>query len=261
MGFYETEKLETSNPVELFAIHINGLWLYLTSFNEEISHGNNVYKPVQIKRSSIEVDSNDVDNELEIQLPIKSISARNILNSVYESVAEVVVYRGHKDLNDFLVLYTGMIIKKEIDKTYLKLVAMPTNYALERNGNRARYTRTCRHVLYESGCNLNRADHHTKASVIGQGSNALKLNVSLSKDYEGGFVDVVNVGKRMILSVNGDTIGITNGFNGSVKGKPCIVYKGCDKTTKCCRERFNNLANHGGYPFIPLKNIFNGSIQ
>lgn len=36
-----------------------------------------------------------------------------------------------------------------------------------------------------------------------------------------------------------------------VVGDSFVVYKGCDKTMTTCQNRFNNLANFRGFPFVP----------
>jgi len=36
-----------------------------------------------------------------------------------------------------------------------------------------------------------------------------------------------------------------------VEGDSFVVYKGCDKTLATCQNRFNNLANFRGFPFVP----------
>ena len=32
------------------------------------------------------------------------------------------------------------------------------------------------------------------------------------------------------------------------------MYKGCDRSIKMCRDRFDNDKNFGGYPIMPLDN-------
>jgi hypothetical protein len=36
-----------------------------------------------------------------------------------------------------------------------------------------------------------------------------------------------------------------------VAGDNFVVYKGCDKTMTICQNRFSNLANFRGFPFVP----------
>jgi len=43
-------------------------------------------------------------------------------------------------------------------------------------------------------------------------------------------------------------------FDDEVVGKQVIVYAGCDKTPQTCKNKFNNLQNFRGFPYIPVKN-------
>jgi hypothetical protein len=36
------------------------------------------------------------------------------------------------------------------------------------------------------------------------------------------------------------------------------MYAGCDHLLATCRDRFSNVANFGGFPWIPQKNPFSG---
>lgn len=43
---------------------------------------------------------------------------------------------------------------------------------------------------------------------------------------------------------------------GDFVGKRVSLYAGCNGSLETCQQVFSNVKNHGGYPFIPIKNAF-----
>jgi len=49
---------------------------------------------------------------------------------------------------------------------------------------------------------------------------------------------------------------------GSVSvGMRVSLFRGCDKSLATCNTAFSNTARHGGYPYIPLKNVFETGLK
>jgi hypothetical protein len=48
--------------------------------------------------------------------------------------------------------------------------------------------------------------------------------------------------------------------NSSVGEAQVTLYPGCAHTRTACKDKFNNLANFGGFPLIPSKNPFGNSV-
>lgn len=82
--------------------------------------------------------------------------------------------------------------------------------------------------------------------------------------FRGGILVTETGIRRFILDHIGDTIILIKPIPGFAElseevPQNVILYPGCDRTTKMCREKFDNLPNHGGFPFMPSRNPFNGS--
>jgi len=72
-------------------------------------------------------------------------------------------------------------------------------------------------------------------------------------------------GMRFIASHSSGTLTLmqaSNSLSAAIEGGPQSVtlYPGCSHTIADCRDKFNNLVNFGGFPWIPSKNPFNNSV-
>jgi uncharacterized phage protein (TIGR02218 family) len=118
------------------------------------------------------------------------------------------------------------------------------------------YTPNCQHVLYDSGCTLAKAAFGTNGYVA-SGSTAVDIIWSAGSGiYNQGTITFTSG------SNNGVTANVKHGFPGGlrlsyplptvpVNGDSFVVYQGCDHTRETCRDKFGNLANFRGFPYIP----------
>jgi uncharacterized phage protein (TIGR02218 family) len=119
------------------------------------------------------------------------------------------------------------------------------------------YATACRHVLYDSGCGLVKSAFGT-AGTVGAGSTNSVINWSgATQNFAQGtitFSSGVNTG------VTGNIKGVTTGLgfqlsyplvNAPATGDAFTAFFGCDHTQATCTNKFDNLANFRGFPYIP----------
>ena len=53
--------------------------------------------------------------------------------------------------------------------------------------------------------------------------------------------------------------GYGNNYGGFYGSSTVTLYPGCTKSRAVCKNKFDNLNNYGGFPWIPTKNPFGGS--
>lgn len=120
----------------------------------------------------------------------------------------------------------------------------------------------CRHVLYDQRpmrCGVNRESFRAD-STVGAGSTRSVINCGLA-NASGWFA----LGDMTFLA--GPNAGITRTIKSYTPGvielalpllanptigDPFKAYPGCDHLQGTCSGKFNNLANYGGQPFIPV---------
>src|SRR5262249_15465960 len=115
----------------------------------------------------------------------------------------------------------------------------------------------CQHVLYDSGCGLVKSAFGT-AGTVGAGSTGSVINWSgASTNFNQGtitFSSGVNAGvtANVKSAVAGVSLALSYPLlNAPSAGDAFTAYFGCDHTQFTCTNKFNNLANFRGFPYIP----------
>ena len=64
---------------------------------------------------------------------------------------------------------------------------------------------------------------------------------------------------RHVMTDTGSTLLLSHAFYGLSVGDGVIAYPGCAQNRDDCKNKFDNLLNYGGFPWIPDKNPMDGS--
>ncbi len=160
-----------------------------------------------------------------------------------------------------LSVFNGMVGEIEIDRMNVKLRINGYTDIFNQPLPRNLYQTNCLNTLYDSACTLNQASFAVSGTIGSSSTNNL-LNCGLSQST--GYFDL---GKFLMTS------GVNNGLWRTVKayvhgspstlsvgipfytppsnGDTFTIYPGCDKTMSTCTNKFSNLTNFRGFPFIP----------
>jgi len=65
--------------------------------------------------------------------------------------------------------------------------------------------------------------------------------------------------RRSIVAHSGANLTLTRPVPEFAVGSQIRLYPGCDHTKGTCNTKFNNLDNFGGFPWIPIRNPFDGN--
>jgi uncharacterized phage protein (TIGR02218 family) len=116
----------------------------------------------------------------------------------------------------------------------------------------------CVHTLFDAGCGLNKASFAESNTV--QGGSTVNKIISLSAKPQGYYDN------GQVLFTSGPNNGLLKAvkqyftqeffFNSPLPflpnaGDAFTAYPGDDKTQSTCQSKFNNLANFGGFPYVP----------
>lgn len=125
--------------------------------------------------------------------------------------------------------------------------------------------RPCRWIHYHDGCGLNLADFQVAGTATAIADRVLTVTEAASQAdgyYSGGIVQY-GAGMAMIISHTGadlTLLGILPGLEDDItaNGSASVsIAPGCDLSMGDCKDKFNNLLNHGGFPWIS-ENPFDG---
>ena len=116
--------------------------------------------------------------------------------------------------------------------------------------------------MYGVNCKASATSYEVTGNVSSVSADGLTIEVPESSSSDGYFTGgIFTFGStsRFIINHTGINIVLSRPINGLITGDSCKIYPGCDHALATCKNKFNNLDNYGGFPWIPTRNPFDGS--
>lgn len=269
MGFDEFEEsVDDGQPVECFTFsNSNGLLLQQTTSLELVVLGDTrEFEPAAISRSGI-VGSSDLaaDAALTIECsPQHEIAQMHVL-SVPTAPIQIQIEQVQRDDEDVEVvgLWLGYVRSVTFSGNSATIHCTPIP-GIKREGLSPGLTRPCRYYLYDQHtCKVNRELFTltgTIASIDGITITAAVFATQPDGWLSGGNA-IVGDQTLLITSHEGDTITLLLPFADASVGGAITAEAGCDRLKITCKDKFNNLLNHGGFAWLPDKNPFQIGVE
>lgn len=274
---YATREASTQDgkPIYKF-LFFQGLEEYrYTSAAYFISDSAGTWEPVAIRASTVSQTNELAKNGVKITLPRTNAVAQLFVGKVPETTTSLTIYRVHDGDVDDQVWWKGRVAAAQSSEDAVTLECEDIFTSMRRPGLRARYQKGCRHALYSEACGVHLYDYAQGVEIIGHDGFTLTVTglgdsagdstslASADGYYAGGIIELGDGSMRYILRQEGNTLTLLSAFDtidiDSV-GVMATIYPGCAHTISDCKDKFDNLLNYGGFPFIPAKNPFQNSV-
>ena len=251
-------------PVELYRItYGNQSWTY-TSSDAPTSFQGEEYRPAFIQRSEIRATEKVPQTSVTVTTAADLEPFEQLISQVLAGVMAITIYRRHRGDSDSetATIWKGRILGATFEEQVVELTTESVMQALGRQLLRGQYHPMCRHALYDYGCGIPRQDYRVDATIDEVGDRS--ITASHIGDFEdgyfsAGYVVVDRDYTFLILSHTGSTIYLQQAPLHAEAGGEIVCYAGCDHTMETCQNKFNNLLNYGGFPYIPDRSPFDGT--
>ena len=252
----------------LFEFQRDGNVWRKTNAPSDVVYLTNTFEAATIGSGNLEQTTEQSKSNLEVKLDIYDAFSQEFLGGFNDSImtltlfvqsdeGTVVGWKGR--LSEILPKDPNLVLRFESIFTSLK-----------RPGLRARYQKTCRHLLYGRGCNLDPETFAVSGLLVDLNKTVLQIaEAALQPNgyYLGGMVKMPNNELAYIISHSGEFLTIqreneTLSADFETSGPSTItinIYPGCDRLRQTCNTKFANLDNYGGFPWIPTRNPMDGS--
>lgn len=264
----EQSEIEGS-PAELYEFKLGGTVFRFTSQSEAVTFGGFVYLPATIKRNSPKLSTERSSLQLLVTVPTRSAIAQEFVALVPTSRMSLTIFRQHRTdtpTPETITWWKGFVTGAKFKDEVTELICEPIQALFAREIPRASYSGLCNHVLYDTGCRVDRltfSDNVDVTSISTSGDELVLDSLSTARPadttfYTGGFVERSNGDKRLILEYTfaTDTVRILLPFENLVVGETVVARAGCAHDIVTCRDKFNIVPNFGGFPWSPESNPF-----
>ena len=260
---YET--LETStqdgSPVELYLFVQGTQFWRFTSAAEPVTYLGVEYTPSSLSRDRVKQSQDVMKDSLKLQFPRGDAFANQFLGFAPDLVTTVTVFRGHAGDNEFRPYWKGRVVAASASGNAIDVACESVFSSIRRPGLRARYELTCRHALYSARCGVVLEAYQvngTASAVSGVTITVLAALGYADGYFTGGMIKGPDEATRFITSHVGSTLTLQRPMNTLGVGVGVRIYPGCNHLMGACKDKFGNLDNYGGFPWIPTRNPYDG---
>lgn len=255
---YNTEISKTEIPpfVELYEIQFPEFILYLTPYFKPVSFGSNIYQPCVMERTDF-TQEKDSERTVTIHFATKEDVSLEFLQENVPRI-KVIIRRYFPEANVSRVIYVGegnmvglserVLALRVTDLLSMKKIKCPPLI----------YSSYCNNTLFDKRCKVPRGLHTYRTQVQTSDEKILYASIfgQMPENYfQYGYVEF-NSHSRMITFHDraNQCVYLHAPFDEPVSLQVVTIFAGCDKSPQTCRDRFNNLQNFLGFPYIPTKN-------
>ncbi len=259
---------DEGTPFELYEfVYGNTVYRYNTTASEIEAEGL-WYSPAPLSRGDFSLTGDARRSQLVINAPSNFIIAQFLKAGMPASPILVTIKKKHLRSSysdsDIMTEWIGRIIFAEWAHSGVKLHCESYYTSIQGNTNTRYYNYLCTHTLFSEPCKVNKENYKITALVSAiNGTNITAPTFAAKPDryFTGGYLifNEASTGLQHTRHINehsGDTIELTNQIPELSVGDNVIVYPGCDHTHSTCKNKFNNVLNFGGFPWIPTRNPF-----
>lgn len=267
-----TSSTEQSRPLEVYTFTLGTNVYRYTSAEDTITIGLDSYTPEAITRTQVGQGSDSGNRSLTITVPSGNEFAEKYISIVPGQTATVTVVRLQRDetptFNTQVLQYKGEVqsitFSKDGHAAEISVRSLAT--ALNRRLPRFTYLGQCNHVLFDQRCKVSSAAFNVVGAVTAETGNTITVTGASAKPngyYTGGYCKPTSTSDwRLIIDHTGNVLTLLLPFAEPVISQDVQVFAGCDhKLTGDCATKFDNVAEFGGFAFVPNKNVFETGLQ
>jgi hypothetical protein len=272
---------ERSRPADLYRFDYGSEVFRFTSSEDAIEFSGATYEPLQIRRGSPTLNPREQRSQkMQLSAPaaIRPFSdftavqpARKLQCNItriqldesqlgfgspegsplYPSPANPI--RPHVGF----VIFEGYITSIAFEGQTCKIDMNPDSEQFNREVPRYKYQSLCNHVLYDAECAVDKNLFKQSGLVNSVSGNQISVGGFTGTSFTGGYVqNLAGTDYRMIIEHSGDVFTLLLPFSENPLGTTLTAFQGCAHDVTTCLNKFNNVDNFGGFPFVPTKNPF-----
>lgn len=269
---------QDGSPVELYDITLGSeSWHFCSGEDAFNITPSTQYEPLPTMRDGINVGPEDRKREVAVILPASHEFVRKYIIVIPGTIATITIRRFHRNDDDVetISLFKGIVTAVRFDDNgaTASIGVAPFTDRMGLSMPRFVYSSLCNAVLGDQWCTVDLENGSTPDEDsfpykhIGTASSTQTLSVQIGGITGAGYPDnfftagrvVTNAGDtRLVVRQTGNHVRVyVPFFEGTdLDGQSLTIFVGCDHSVTMCHDRFRNVINFQGYPYVPSNNPF-----
>ncbi len=252
----------THSVVEIYKLSPVGMTTFAwTDSNADISFRGLIYSPWPLKRSKISFSSDFKTDQTEVTVA-KNLELEDAIDKDILTGADFEIIRVRVDNpdSDYTIMFSGEVANVQIGEMELTLGVHTLDF-LNLEVPKRDYQVMCNWKLYDEFCTVDArgwlvGSCFSATSVDGKTLTAIAFADEANNHWTQGYIRATSGQneeiKREVSSHSGQTITVVPPFPQTISAEDTFqIYPGCAHNLDDCENKFHNLINYGGFPFIP----------
>ncbi len=246
-------------------IRTDGTQIFLVDHDEDINFAAATWRADLGFTASVIKQSSDlsVDNlTIEGLIDGSTITIDDIYMGKFDYAAVILYASNFKDPSQNVILKRGWIGEITINDDKWVAEVRGLTQALQQNIVDV-YTAECKAALGDSACGITLATYTVTGTVTASTNRTTFSDSSRSEadayfnhgklTWTNGPNDDLSMEVKDFIGSSGQFTCFMPMWNNINVGHTYSVYAGCDKKWATCKNKFNNLVNFRGFPFVPTQ--------
>lgn len=224
--------------------------------------GDQVFTPLAITSSRTDYSREDSAQSRTLTIPRLSELGALFFNSQPAAPVGLRIFRRHRTDPEVVLDFVGSVLTRRFKGATCELQCAPITNQLKILFPRIVYQFQCPLALYGARCGVDKADFATPATLTAATPTVLTADEFGTQPdgwFSAGFVEDADGNRQYIVEHVGTAITLMARFPVALAAAAAVTaFAGCDRLLPTCRDKFDNLINHAGCPFIPQRNPHGG---
>lgn len=254
--------ISDASVIELYEFIIGVKSYRYASTESNVVYLGETFKGDNIQRSKIKQTKNLHKDGVTLKVPISFELSKIFLSPTIDDTINLKIFRGYSNdpANEFVAYWVGRVVGSTLSGSQIEVSCESIFTSVKRPGLRAKFEVGCRHAIYSSGCRASMSEFKVLSTITAVNGNRLTFtspSMPPSDYFTGGIVETFDGSTRFIAKHTNDEIVLFQPMPSVIVTQSVFLAPGCNRSMDHCKNRFNNLDNFGGFPFIPVVNPFN----
>lgn len=234
-----------------------------TSADRNQTFSGGTFTPVFVHRDAMDFSQEDTSQNLNVTVDKLHPVAQLFRSYNPATVVTLTIYRKHRSDEEQIIIFVGKVVSCNFEGPQATLVCAPVSHVFRRRLPWTLFQPLCNWVLYSTPCGLDKDDFKVSGFVSAIGATSIRSTGFATKPdgwFDNGWVELATGEMRFVISHVGDTVSLAVAFPSVSIGAAIDGFAGCNLSETECRVKFDNIENHLGFPRIPTRNPFDGSL-
>lgn len=261
---------DSGSPIELYLFEIGGERFAYNNTEQDVTVAAILYEASPVKRSRITLSSDAVNSRVTVELPGDNLFSRLYIGVIPGELPQVTISQYHETDPDeeIFLIFDGFVSTVGFSNNLRQadIICSPITAATGKFVPRHTFQSLCNHSLYDDFCTQQETDFEETVTVDSISDRLMTLSglsTTAAGYWEGGFIQI-GTEYRQIMTQASNVMTLDLPFLENPVGMPARALPGCDHVIDGdCQNTFGtgpagNSLNHGGFPYVPSKNPFEG---